>query len=348
MSSLRIVHAVRSDGFAGVERHIAVLARAQANRGDRVSVIGGDPDSMMRALKDVPVSFRPGPTTAAVIRSLIHAATDCDILHVHMTAAEFAGSVASFRHARGVPLITTRHFAAHRGGSRVGRLAAGFIAGRVSEQIAISQYVAAEIDGASSVVYPGVESANPEADPRKPVILVVQRLEAEKRTDIAIAAFAHSGLAEQGWRLHIVGEGSLRPRLEEQARELGVGGVVDFLGRRSDISRLMTAGSLLLAPCPIEGLGLVVLEAMAAQLPVVASAAGGHLETLPPEAHPFCFSPNNPVAAAAALLQLAEDPELRDALGSAGLRRQLAHFSPAAQAKATDAVYRRVLARRGG
>ena len=102
----------------------------------------------------------------------------------------------------------------------------------------------------------------------------------EKRTDVAIRAFAASGLADDGWRLKVAGHGSLLVELERLTEELGISARVDFLGPRRDVAELMSRSAILLAPCPIEGLGLVVLEAMAAQLPVVASA-GGHLETLP-------------------------------------------------------------------
>lgn len=345
--NLHIVHAVSSDAFAGVERHIAVLARAQANRGHRITVIGGDSAAMQEALRTTAVVFVPGSTVFGVTKALRRLAGRCDIIHVHMTATEFAAAITALGPTRGIPVVTTRHFAAHRGQSFLGGLAADFIASRMSAQIAISQYVADTIDGASTVVHPGVERSRLPDVPREQIVLVVQRLEREKRTDIAITAFAEAHLAERGWRLRIAGDGSLRGDLERQVRALGISHAVDFLGRRSDVPELMARSAVLLAPCPIEGLGLSVLEAMAARLPVIASAAGGHLETLPTQAHRFCFPQNDAGSAAAALVHLAADADLREALAAAGLSRQQARFTPTAQATATDTVYRSVFAESG-
>lgn len=339
----RIVHAIRSDGFAGVERHVCVLARAQADRGDAVTVIGGDPMRMSLALQDTDVTLRPGATVAAVTRALAGAAPAAEVIHTHMTAADFAAAAACLLPGRRVPIVSTRHFSAPRGQSRLGRAAAGFIAARVSAQVSISRYVAERIEGSSQIVYPGVEPFALPQLPREPAVLVVQRLEPEKRTDIAVAAFARSGLAEQGWCLRIVGDGSLRSQLQQQAADLGIGSAAEFLGMRADVPELMARAALMLAPCPIEGLGLGVLEAMAAHLPVVASAAGGHLETLPQPAQQYSFPANDAAAAAAALRALAGDSGLRHQLGELGAQRQQQHFTPAAQAAHIAAVYATVL-----
>lgn len=342
----RIVHAIRSDGFAGVERHVAVLARAQADRGDMVTVIGGDRTRMALALKDTSVQFLPGETVLRVVKAISRVAGEADLVHAHMTAAEFAASLAAFRPSRTLPIVATRHFAAPRGQGHFGRLIAGFIARRISAQISISRFVADRIEGSSEIVYPGVEPQQVPEVPREPVALIVQRLEPEKRTDIAVEAFARSGLADQGWRLRIAGDGSLRRDLEQQAAEIGIAGAVDFLGMRTDVWELMAQASMMLAPCPVEGLGLGVLEAMGAGLPVIASQVGGHLETLSDDAHQYCFADNDAEAAAVAVKQLAGDPVLRQDLAERGMQRQRDHFTPGVQAAGTAAVYTAVLAAR--
>ncbi|TLP97049.1 glycosyltransferase family 4 protein [Nesterenkonia salmonea] len=340
---LQVVHAIRSSGFAGVERHVCVLARAQAETGNLVTVIGGDPERMSQALQGADVRFLPGETVRAVTKAIARNAREADIVHSHMTAAEFAAALASLGPTRRRPLIATRHFAAPRGQSRFGRVVAGFISRRVSAQIAISQFVADRVEGSCEIVYPGVRAMETPQVLREPVVLVVQRFEAEKRTDVAVEAFARSGLADQGWRLRLAGDGSLRDDLEQQANDLGIAEAVDFLGMRSNIPELMAGASLMVAPCPIEGLGLGVLEAMGASLPVVASKAGGHLETLPDEAHRYCFPANDADAAARAIEELAASPELRRRLASQGLQRQQEHFTPAAQAASTAQIYDAVL-----
>ncbi|MFC8600389.1 glycosyltransferase family 4 protein, partial [Isoptericola sp. NPDC057191] len=263
------------------------------------------------------------------------------VLHVHMTAAEVAVTLAGVSR-RLPPVVSTRHFAGARGHGPGGRLVAAVARRRVVAQIAISAYVAAHVEGPSTVVHPGLDP-RPDARPasgREPVVLAVQRLEPEKRTDVAVRAFAASRLAEQGWRLRVAGAGSQAPALRELAAGLGVGGAVDLLGARHDVEDLMAAASLLLAPCPVEGLGLTVLEAMANGLPVVAADAGGHRETLAGLDPLALHEPLDATGAGSHLTTLAADPARRDAYARAAQARQRTVFTVDRQAAATDAVYR--------
>ena len=109
---------------------------------------------------------------------------------------------------------------------------------------------------------------------------MAQRLQPEKRTDVGVRAFAASGLAAEGWTLDVAGIGPEREALESLAAELGVATSVRFSGYRTDLPDLLARAGLLLAPCPVEGLGLTLLEAMASGLPPVAADAAGHVELL--------------------------------------------------------------------
>jgi glycosyltransferase involved in cell wall biosynthesis len=175
------------------------------------------------------------------------------------------------------------------------------------------------------------------------VVLMVQRLEREKNTDIGLRIFAHSGLAQQGWRLDIAGDGSQRDRLNSMANGLGVGAACRFLGRRSDVPYLLARSALLLAPCPVDGFGLSVVEAMAAGLPVVAAAGGGHLETVGAVADPALFPPEDLAAAAGMLGALAADPPRRGAYGTRLQEAQRRDFTVDRQIDATLDVYKSVL-----
>ena len=86
---------------------------------------------------------------------------------------------------------------------------------RLDAQIAISHAVADAVDGRSTVVHTGVEN-RPLRDValRDRVVLIAQRLQPEKRTDVGIRAFAASGLADDGWTLEIAGVGPERGALE--------------------------------------------------------------------------------------------------------------------------------------
>jgi glycosyltransferase involved in cell wall biosynthesis len=343
---MRILHVVHSDAFSGVERHVAVLAGAQVTAGHNVVVIGGDPAAMAEAAGSPDVRHSPGSTLAEVAASLGRYARGADIVHTHMTVSEFAGVLSPGR--RRAPAVSTRHFADRRGSGRLGVLAPvarPLLARGLAAQIAVSQYVADHIDGPSHVVYAGVrEQDSPDPASRDQVVLLAQRLEPEKRGEVALMAFASSGLAGLGWRLDIAGTGSQRRDLERLAGTLGLRtSQVRFLGHRSDIPELMAHAGLLIAPRPDEAYGLSVLEAMACGLPVVAAGAAGHLETLGLLDDPALFAPDDVAGAADLLRALAEDPDERERLADAQGALQRARFTLDAQQRATDDVYRDVL-----
>jgi glycosyltransferase involved in cell wall biosynthesis len=335
---VRILHAVRSDAFAGVESHVARLSRAQLAAGDDVLVVGGDPARMAQAA-GVGVRTLPATTVTDVLATVRRLGRSADVVHAHMTAAEIASATALL----GVrtPLVVTRHFARDRGSNPVSALAGAGAARRVDAQIAISHYVADSIDAPSIVIHPGVDSTRStrlSAD-RDPVVLVAQRLEPEKDTDVALRAFALSGLAGRGWRLEVAGDGAERDRLVALAAELGIAAVTEFLGHRSDVPQLMERAGLLLAPCRIEGLGLTVLEAMAAALPVVAVGAGGHIETVGSVTSPAMHPAGDASRAAELLMGLAVDTARRDAYAIELQRVQRERFTPQHQARETADVY---------
>lgn len=340
---MRIAHAVCSAEFAGVEQLIRRLAIAQARVGHEVTVLGGSPEMMADSLARAGVSFRPAVSMVDVARSLHALRNDIDVVNTHMTAADGAAVVASWFHRR--PLVSTRHFAQPR--ARFRPLGKAFER-RIDAEIAVSRAVADAIGVRSTVVHPGVDPVpSRDVEPRERVILMAQRLQPEKHTAIGIHAFALSGLAAEGWRLVIAGEGPDLPHLAAQAQGLGIDSSVSFLGFRRDVGLLMGSSSLLLATCPFEHLGLTVLEAMAAGLPVVAADAGGHAELLTGIDRRTFFPPDDAYAAAANLRALASEPAARDAIARAARARQVAEFSLSAQESATLAVYRRAMAVRG-
>lgn len=336
---MRVVQAVRSDGFAGVERHIAVLARAQAEQGLTVHVIGGHPDAMASALRGATVHHTPAASTGDVIREL-RALRDVDIVHVHMTAAEVAAVASRVRS----PIVTTRHFAGKRLGRSPLRPLAPLIRRAVAAQVAVSRYVAESVDGRSVVIHPGVEPRTIGGpSPRARTVLVAQRHQPEKETYLALLAFAASGLGDQGWRLRVAGRGTDDPSMRALVTSLGVGASTELLGHCEDIADLMRGAAVLLAPCRREGLGMTVLEAMALGLPVVAARSGGHLETVGLAGDRFLFPPGDHLAAAKLLQELAVEPGEAAVYGRRLQSVQRRVFTPQNQARRTVALYEEVL-----
>ena len=344
---MRITHVACTENFAGVERHVAGLARGLHDRGHEVTVLGGDQPRMRAAIAREGVTLVPAPSPAAAMRQLCGpAGREADVVATHMTAADLVAALCPV--LRSTPHVSTRHFPARRGSRREVKAAVGASEWRIDAEIAVSRYIARSIGREAVVIHPGVADLPDGADPsqRPRTVLAAQRLEREKSTDVALRAFAASGLAGSGWRLVVAGDGAERLSLERLAADLGIAPATDFVGHHPDVPGLMAEAAVLVAPCAVEGLGLTVVEAMASGLPVVASAAGGHLETAGSVPGAALFPAGDADAAGALLAGLAADPGRLDAYGAALRERQREGFSLAAQAKATEAVYEHVVAGR--
>lgn len=337
---MHVVHIVCSAAFAGVERYIASLAPRLAERGLEVSVVGGEPASMRTSVGGG-VRFSPATTIGDAVRA-VRGLPRVDILNTHMSDADLAGLILSARRGAG-RLVSTRHFSAPRGGNALVRRAFALADSRFAAQVSISEFVARSIGSRSTVIHTGVEDAPPHDEPAGPVVLVAQRLEVEKDTDTAVRAWALSRGPRVGWRLQIAGTGSQSAPLRALAGELGVSDSVDFLGFRDDVGDLMARASIFLAPTPREGLGLSVLEAMAHGTAVVASAAGGHLETVGRLDGAQMFAPHDAASAALAIDSLVERPEWAREYGSCLRDRQRAAFGIDRQVDEMVDFYARVV-----
>jgi glycosyltransferase involved in cell wall biosynthesis len=298
-----IAHVVATDNFAGVERYISYVAPLQAAAGWDVTVIGGKSDDMVRTLGSS-VRHVAASTFSAVARELVRRGPHYDLLHTHMTTAEFA-AVAT-RPAHGAKVMTTRHFAALRGSTDTARLAGRLLTRALAAQISISRFVADSIHEPSVLIPNGVPNAiAAPAGARR--VLVAQRLEAEKDTHVALEAWAKSGLAKQGWTLAFAGRGSQESSLRTSARDLGVAESVDFLGFVDDLNAELDNSCIFLATALAEPFGLSVVEAMAKGVPVVASAAGAHRETVGAVAPELLFQPGDSDACAELLRRVAQE-----------------------------------------
>ncbi|KAB2358080.1 glycosyltransferase family 1 protein [Actinomadura montaniterrae] len=184
-------------------------------------------------------------------------------------------------------------------------------------------------------------------------LVVLSRLVERKGVDTAIRALAHlpdAELAVAGGppRGDLDGDAEVR-RLRRVAQEAGVAGRVEFLGRlvREDVPPLLRSASLVVTLPWYEPFGMVPLEAMACGVPVVASAVGGHLDTVVDGATGVLVPPRDPEAAAAAIRALLDDPAGRAAMGFAAGDRARERYSWARVAADTAGVYERAAALSG-
>ena len=144
-------------------------------------------------------------------------------------------------------------------------------------------------------------------------------------------------------RFVLAGDGSERAALEQQARALGLTPHLAFAGQVPNPAlrtMLSQEWSVFVLPSLEEPLGVVLVEAMAAGLPIVATRAGGVLDLVHDGETALLVPPGDSGALAAAQVQLASDPALRQRLGAAARQAYLhGGFSPTAIGQATLAVY---------
>jgi len=148
-----------------------------------------------------------------------------------------------------------------------------------------------------------------------------------------------------GTRFILFGRGPLRDEVGARIREWGLHERVLLPGFRDDLARLLPCLDVLVHPATREGLGIILLQASAAGVPIVATRAGGIPEAVVEGENGLLVPPNDPVALAEALESLLSDPDRAAALGAAGRVRVREHFSVDRMVEGNLAVYRHVLGR---
>jgi len=175
-------------------------------------------------------------------------------------------------------------------------------------------------------------------DPAHLVLTVVAQLTPWKAQDDAVRIVARLKDLHPGVRLLLVGSakfvaGATRydnvayvRSLERLVDELGVRAAVRWLGEREDVPRVLRATDIVLVPSWEEPFGRSVSEAMAMEVPVVATSVGGPAELVSHAREGLLLPPREPKRWADALEPLIEDPALRDEMGRAGRQRATAEL----------------------
>jgi glycosyltransferase involved in cell wall biosynthesis len=144
-------------------------------------------------------------------------------------------------------------------------------------------------------------------------------------------------------RFLLFGRGPLAEAVGRQAEDAGLGAAVLLPGFRPDLPEILPCLDLLVHPAMMEGLGIILLQASASGIPVVASAAGGVPEAVAHGETGLLVPPGDPSALAEAVCLLLDQPGLRRDMGARGRQRVLAEFSVDRMVEGNLAVYRELL-----
>jgi glycosyltransferase involved in cell wall biosynthesis len=188
---------------------------------------------------------------------------------------------------------------------------------------------------------------HPDRDPGR--LLFVGRLIERKGAEYAVRAVAELRRQGRAVRLTVIGDGPERANLVPLIDKLGVRDAVDLAGAlpHDAVADHFRSASMLLMPAVTdwkgeqEGFGMVLVEAMASDLPIVATRCGGIPDVVTDGETGLLVRERDPVALAAAAARLLDDPALATRLATAARADLDRRFSPAGLAAGFDAVYRR-------
>ena len=364
---MKVLHTTKVQGIGGAEQHLLNLLPALRERGVDarfLSLDGGlDSSRFHRALDErgipwtrVRCGLDASPRLAFDVTRAVRRERP-DLLHTHMVHADVYGSLAA--HATRTRFVSTRHnddrylLGPFRYVDRTFMHGASAIvaisdavrefhirAGLPAERLVTIHYGLDAPPRAPSELTPadaGIEAG-------APLVLAIGRLIEQKDHATLLAAFARVRETHPAARLAILGWGRLEDETRARAAALGLADAVVLPGRVEPAAWLERA-DVFAHTSRWEGFGIVLLEAMLAGLPVVATRASAVPEVVVDGKTGVLVEPGDAAGVADALAGLLGDEARRRALGDAGRARALEEFSVARMADRTAALYQGVVAR---
>ena len=175
------------------------------------------------------------------------------------------------------------------------------------------------------------------------VVLYAGRLIPAKGPDVLLEALLQLSAKDTPIRVLVAGDGPLEETLRKQATVPPLDGKVTFLGLRTDIPLLLNLADLVVLPSRWEGLPMILLEAMAARRPVIATAVGGIPEVIEHGVTGWLVPPEAPLALADAIALLLQSPDLCERLSNGAFQRVCAQYSTEVTIKKLLDIYYNVL-----
>lgn len=368
---IRILHLMTACTVGGLEMHVLALLRGlDPARYDRsVGFFRARPDNARSLVGD----FRKAGVAIHDLGAKAHwdlraiarlwrllRRQRYDILHVHSPFTELVG-IPLGRLAR-IPIIcSTVHNSEPIYQNRLFANVVGSFYRKVNRVVAISDAVqfylrsCVRLSGTKLVrIYYGLSlkccSFFPSRSEELPgisldganlVIGVIARLAPQKGHRFLLEAMSDVVRHEPTVKLLVVGHDTfgLRSELGSLSSALGLNQHIVFTGFRSDVDRILARLDLLVLPSLWEGFGLVLLEAMAAGAPIVATTVGPIPEIVVHGETGLLVPPGSSNALASAIVSLARDPDLRARMGIAGRKRLETHFTADQMIRATEQLY---------
>ena len=349
----RILELLVSTDLGGGPAHVRDLVAGLAGPEFRFTIAGPAGGALLPALTAAGADFEPVAADRLSVGALrdtvrLARARRIQVIHSHGKGAGLYGRIAA--RLTGAAAIHTFH-GIHPVGDgrlylRLERALArwSFAVVHVSEsQAGEARALGLAPAGRTRVIVNGIDAALVRAvaerapmsraalglRPDALVLATVARFDPVKRLEVLVRAVPLLVARVPEAQLLIVGDGPERDTLRALARTLAPGDGVVFAGAIPDAARVLPVVDLYVTASRREGLPLAVLEAMACGLPVLATAAPGHVDAVEPEVTGRLVPLDDAPGLAAAAALLLRDPALRARMGRAGRERVERHFSRA-------------------
>ncbi len=304
-----VVHIITTIERGGAENQLLILVREQVTRGLKIAVIPlkGRAELQQEFLNLGVVVF--SEFTSYSLFDQIHAckkiASETRIVHCHLPRAELIGALVSSR----TTLVVSRHNTEpfFPGAPKlVSRYLSRFVFSRAKGCIAISKAVAdylvasseiPKISEAEIILYGFDNEFSNYIDPRKDievdllarlqesklVVTTIGRLTAQKDYPTLFSAFALILKTEPNSILLVIGEGELLLELKEMSKVLGISNQIVWVGKTKNVASYLSISDVFVLTSKYEGFGLVLLESMSLNVPIIASNNSAIREVLTPE-----------------------------------------------------------------
>ncbi len=373
-SMLRVLHVIGGGEFGGAEQHILNLLASFPKDEVTAGVVCFYDTVFARKLREAGIPVTPlaqyGRFDVRLLAGLRTVLDEFkpDIVHSHGVKANFLARLAA-RHRAGSILTTVHSYRRYDYPNPLAYWVASLLERSTrrwnDHYIAVSQAIRAILhqegiaDERISLIYNGIHlSPFRRNDMRQPdrqrlwaewsipadafVFGTVARFVPVKGLTYMLEAFATVAAQDQGraYRLVLVGDGPERPLLEQTAERLGIREAVVFTGFRQDIPACLHAFDAFVISSLHEGLPYTILEAMASEVPVIATAVGGLKEFIQPGRTGLAVSPGSARELAEAMRMAAADPHLRSQLTKEALRQVEENYTIERMAARTLELYR--------
>ncbi|MBK9099574.1 MAG: glycosyltransferase [bacterium] len=339
---IKILYVITSLGIGGAERLLLSYLKLLDHKKYDFHVIAlwEKPDELLKDISEycevtiLKIQSRFSPLVVFQLAKLFKQQNP-DIIHSHLFQARFYAAIAHLISKRGI-LVTHKHNNVNPKKHNIFLLLEMISIFLSKKVIAISNSVKKSLNRYELipskkifVLHNGVDYDKffKIADSNKilkenPIIIgTVCRLEPQKGISYLLLAMKIILTKFPSVKLEIVGDGSLLHELEALAKKIGISNSVKFFGKFADVIPFYKRMHVFVLPSLYEGFGIVLLEAMASGIPVIATNVDGIKEVVVDGESGILIPAKNPEAIADAVLNIIENPQLAEKLVDAGVKR---------------------------